>query len=118
MKPNLARQFNNRGNAYLFKKDDDRAIQDYDEAILLGPNEPEAFNGRGLIHLIKKDYSRAILNYDRAILLAPDYAKSLYGRGLAESANGDTEKSSADIAATKRIDPNVGDVFTTYGFRP
>src|ERR1700736_6549493 len=45
---NLAIAFNNRGNAYHEKKEYDRAISDYDEAIKLDSNYARAFYNRGI----------------------------------------------------------------------
>jgi hypothetical protein len=42
----LANIFNSRGNAYAMKREFDRAIADYDQAILLAPNLPGPFLGR------------------------------------------------------------------------
>jgi len=44
---NLAIAFYNRGNAYVRKGQNDRAIQDYDQAIRLNPNFADAFYNRG-----------------------------------------------------------------------
>jgi tetratricopeptide (TPR) repeat protein len=43
---NLAITFNNRGNAYLNKRDLDRAIADFDEAIRLDPKYDRTYGNR------------------------------------------------------------------------
>src|ERR1035437_445783 len=43
---NLAMVFNNRGIAYKNKGQYDRAIQDYDQAIKLNPNDADAIKNR------------------------------------------------------------------------
>jgi tetratricopeptide (TPR) repeat protein len=43
----LAKTFNNRGNAYDYKKQYDRAIEDFNEAIRLKPDFAIAYNNRG-----------------------------------------------------------------------
>jgi len=42
----LANIFNSRGNAYAMKREFDRAIADYDQAIRLAPNNPGPFMNR------------------------------------------------------------------------
>src|SRR5215475_9343965 len=64
-----AAAFYNRGIAYRGKGQFDRAIQDYDEAIRLNPNNASAFFMRGNAYAGKDQYDRAIEDYDRAIRL-------------------------------------------------
>ena len=42
------------------KRDYERALADYDQAIKLNPNYPAAYLNRGSIYYEKKDYDRAI----------------------------------------------------------
>src|ERR1700687_2230729 len=72
----LAVAFQNRGTAYLGKGDNDRAIEDYDQAIRLDPNYANAFNSRGVAYQNKGDNARAIQDYDQAIRLDPDDANA------------------------------------------
>src|SRR5262249_5138745 len=39
--------YNNRGSAYLAKKDYERALADYNASLELDPKNPRAYNGRG-----------------------------------------------------------------------
>src|SRR5471032_1886728 len=57
---NLAWAFNNRGNAYTEKKEYDRAIADYDQAIRLNPKYALVFDGRGINYKNKGQLDRAI----------------------------------------------------------
>src|SRR5260370_39038320 len=54
--------FNNRGNARYRKGDYDHAIEDYDQAIKLDPNEPTAYDGRGSVYYSKGQYEHAPQN--------------------------------------------------------
>src|ERR1700683_3224373 len=56
----LAAAFTNRGTAYNDKREYDRAIQDYDQAIRLNPNYAEALSNRGTAYNDKREYDRAI----------------------------------------------------------
>src|SRR6185437_12876714 len=82
---NLAIIFYDRGTAYLDgKKDYDRAIADYDQAITLDSKYVFAYSNRGKAYQIgKKDYDRAIADYGRAIKLDPKNATAYYNRGSA-----------------------------------
>jgi tetratricopeptide (TPR) repeat protein len=72
---NLAIAFNNRGNAYLDKRDYDRAIKDYDEAIRLDPNDDLYFGNRGDAFRITGQYERAIADYRKALSLKIEEAR-------------------------------------------
>ena len=99
--------FNNRGNTYFGKKDYDRAIRDYDQAIRVRPNYPEAFNNRGYAYFHKKDYDHAVQNYDQAIKLNPKYAKAFNNRGGAHDEKRQYDQALADYEAAAGIDPKV-----------
>jgi lipoprotein NlpI len=74
---------NNRGNAHQNKRDFDRAVQDYDEAIRLDPDSALAYNNRGSAYQHRGDYDRAIQDYDRAIKLDSGSALAFNNRGRA-----------------------------------
>ena len=68
---NRAVAFLSRGNAYNGLGQYDRAIEDYDQAILLKPSYAKAFVNRGNAWLRKGDPDRAIQDYDEALRLDP-----------------------------------------------
>src|SRR5580658_4163119 len=68
---NLSIAFNNRGNAYRTKEDNDRAIADYNESIRLNPKYAYPYNGRGNVWRDRGDNDRAIADYNTAIKLDP-----------------------------------------------
>ena len=65
------------------KKDYDKAIADYNEAIRLDPGYAHAYNGRGKTWSAKKDYDKAIADYNEAIRLYPGYVHAYCNRGVA-----------------------------------
>jgi Flp pilus assembly protein TadD len=54
-----------------------------------------------------KDYARAIADYTEAFRLDPDYAETLMRRGIVRRLNGDKTGGDADVAAAKKIDPDL-----------
>jgi tetratricopeptide (TPR) repeat protein len=86
-KKNLASDLNNRGIAYRDKGQYDRAIQDYDEAIRLIPNDGKLFNNRGTAYFSKGQFDRAIRDYDEAIRLDPKNAEFIDNRRSAADAD-------------------------------
>jgi tetratricopeptide (TPR) repeat protein len=67
----LAIAYSNRGSAYSDKGQLDRAIQDYDQAIMLDPSNAIAHYNRGIAYSAKGQLDPAIRDYDQAIKLDP-----------------------------------------------
>jgi tetratricopeptide (TPR) repeat protein len=115
---NLAAVFNNRGRAYYHKKDYDRAIEDYDQAIRLGLSDSDSFYRRGLTYFEKNDYSRAIQDFNEALKSDPDNVAALQKRGWAYEAKKDYDQAIRDYDRAISLQPNYGPAFvrraTTY----
>jgi hypothetical protein len=60
-----------------------------------------------------KNYAAAIADYDAALKELPKQASVLYGRGLAKQLKGDASYAS-DIAAAKRIKPDIVETFDQW----
>ena len=71
-----------RGDSYAALGQHQRAIEDYDKAIELGPTA-NRYGNRGLSYHALGQYQRAIQDYDHAIKLNPDYAYAYCNRGMA-----------------------------------
>jgi len=70
LRQTLAIAYHRRGTAYASKKEYDRAIADFTEAIEIDPKHVSAYNDRGLAHTSKGDYARAIADVTRAVELS------------------------------------------------
>ncbi|MBT9438251.1 MAG: tetratricopeptide repeat protein, partial [Desulfobacterales bacterium] len=75
----------NRGVAYAFLNQYERAIEDYNKAIALDPNNAEAYNNRGVAYAFLNQYERAIADYNKAIALDPNFAMAYDNREIARS---------------------------------
>jgi tetratricopeptide (TPR) repeat protein len=113
---NLAFAFNNRGNAYLNKKDYDRAIANYSDAIRLDPSYAVAFRNRGLTYRYKKDHDRAIADYSDAVRLDPKYAGAYNDRCFYRAIIGQLQQALADCNESLRIRPNDANTLDSRGF--
>ena len=58
-----------------------------------------------------------ITDYNAALRLNPKRPDSLYGRGLAKLKGRDTKGGNADLAAARRIRPDIAGEFARYGLR-
>jgi Tfp pilus assembly protein PilF len=108
---NLSKAFDSRGLAYMHKRDYDRALQDYDQAIHLDPRSATAIYNRGLTYRLKGDYGHAISDYDQALELTPTDADSFYGRGLSYAQQGNYDRAVQDYSQALRINPGMAHVF-------
>ena len=69
--PSAARSIDHAGNAWIAKKNYDRAIESLNQALKRKPDYAEAFANLGNAWDGKRDYDRAIDNYNKAIKLDP-----------------------------------------------
>src|SRR5579863_8913897 len=101
----LALTFNTRGNANYDKGLSDRAIEDFDQAIKLNPNDAEAFYGRGSAYYQKGNDERALQEYDQAIKLRSDYTNAYNNRGYIYFKRGDLDRAIQDFDSAIKLDP-------------
>ena len=70
-----------RGDAYLAKRQLDKALQDYDLAIRINPNLAAAYSGRGAVLYIQKKYDEAASECTKALALYPKEGRAYLERG-------------------------------------
>jgi len=107
---NFATAHIHRGDAYVAKKDVDRAISDYTDAIRLDPKNASARFNRGRAYILKGDYDyeSAISDFTEAIRLDPNIrlqGEALTFRGAAYALKGDYEHAITDYAEAMRLNP-------------
>ena len=59
------------------------AIEAYEEAIRVKPDDPEPYDLRGDVYLRIRDYGKALKSYDEALRIDPESSEYLKDRGLA-----------------------------------
>jgi tetratricopeptide (TPR) repeat protein len=98
-----------RGAEWRGKKEDDKALADYNVAIKLEPTVPAIFNNRADIFRDRGDLDRAIADYSTAIRLDPLYTAAFTNRGLAYVEKKDFEKARTDFQAALSVPPKHND---------
>lgn len=101
-----------RALAYSMTGKLERAIRDYDEAILIRPDFPQALNNRAWTYYKMGRLSDGAGDVDRALQLAPASPPALDTRAHIRQAQGDAEAALADYRAAMRIGgPNTVQVY-------
>lgn len=93
------------GDQWMQKKEYDKAIADYSEAIRLDPENARAFNNRGYASYQKKQYARAVEDYTEAIRLNPRYEYAFTNRADALHMLGKHDESTRDLDRVLEINP-------------
>lgn len=113
--PDLAKAYNNRGNAKGRLRRYKEAIADYDEAIRLDSDYAYAYNNRGNAKSLLGLYKEAIADHDKAIRLDPDFAKAYSNRGNAKSNRGLYKEAIADYDKAIRLDSDYAYAYNNRG---
>lgn len=81
----LIKKFIKKGLKYNYKKSNfEKAIQMFDKAIELNPNNPNAYKYRGDVYMIT-NAEKAIQDYVKAVELKPNYISAYYSRAIISS---------------------------------
>jgi len=93
----------------------ERAIAEYNEAVLQNPQNPEAYNNRGDVYHQLGEYERAIDDFDEAIRLDPQYADAYSYRGYAFYDLGEYERAIDNYDEAIRLDPQIASSYKLRG---
>ena len=93
----------------------DKAIDDCDDAIDSDSRNPSYFDSRGWVYLRQGKYKKALADFDRSLGLQPEAAWPLYGRGLTQARLGNAEQAEADLAAARKLRPDIATLVAYAG---
>ncbi|MCK5635692.1 MAG: tetratricopeptide repeat protein, partial [Anaerolineales bacterium] len=105
----------NRGYDFSELGDQDRAIADYDKAIVLNPLYVRAYTLRGIAHSEQDDFDIAIADYNRSLDLDPEYPWAYMNRGYAYYEQGDFDRGFADYDLAIRFAPELSEAYNIRG---
>ena len=109
--PKIVEDYINRGNAYNYISEHDKAIADYSEAIKLKLNYAKAYYHRGVAYCKNREYDKAIKDYNEVIKREPDYAEAYGARGEAWLHLKEWEKARADLTFARNRDFDITTLF-------
>ena len=105
-----------RGFTWYNKKDNNKAIADYNKALEINPNYELAFYNRGSALVAEKKYDKAIADYNKVIELKPYYIDSAYtARGNVWKAKKKYDKAIDDYNQAIKINPDLANAYYRRG---
>lgn len=93
----------------------DAAIEDFENAIELNPNDPESYHYWGVVYARRDKLNHAIKKFSEAIKIDSCYADAYKMRGLAYSDIGKHKKAIKDYSKAIKINPNDADAYNKRG---
>ena len=93
----------------------DKAINSFQKALLLQPNNAEIYNNIGVAFKEKNMFGKAIEAYDKAIYINPNYAEAFYNKGVANQDRGNLEEAIKAYASAIQFNPNYAAAFSNMG---
>jgi tetratricopeptide (TPR) repeat protein len=111
----LAFPYITRGLSYANLDEEERAIEDFDRAIEIDPEDAIAYLNRGSTYGALGEHERAIEDFDRAIERDPEYASAYVGRGNAYGALGEHERAINDYDRAIERDPEYAGAYYSRG---
>lgn len=102
---NLAIAYSNRGNSFLRRGENEKAIQDYGQAIRLDPTFADAYRNRGAAWFNLGNYDKAISEYDAVVRLEPGESSGYTDRCSARALLGQAREAKADCDKALALDP-------------
>ncbi len=95
--------------------DHSRAIELYDKALELRPEDPASINNRGACKARMGDHKGAIADYERVLQLVPDDARALHNRGRSRMVLGEYMAALRDIDRSIALQAGVAQAFYDRG---
>ncbi len=103
--------YHNRGVAWFYKGNYDKAIADYTSALEINPNYAEAYYSRGGAWFHKGDYDKAIADCTRTLEINPNDFEAYNNRGSVWFCKREYDKAIADHVMSLKINPNYADAY-------
>ncbi|MDR0587393.1 MAG: hypothetical protein LBG61_00220, partial [Burkholderiales bacterium] len=103
------------GKAFGLKKDHERAIEDFSEAIILNPQETEFFLLRGTEYYLSRKYNLAYRNLSVVVTREPNNAEALFFRGLVNNFMNKPDRVIEDLDKAIGLGYKVSDAYAVRG---
>jgi tetratricopeptide (TPR) repeat protein len=111
-----ARVYNNLGNGYKLRGENEKAIAAYSKSIDLDSLDPKPRLNRAVIYSTSKQFYLAIKDYDKAIALNPAAMEIYISRSVMFRNMGRYEDAIVDLTRVIKSDPRNADYFLDRGY--
>jgi tetratricopeptide (TPR) repeat protein len=81
----------------------DQALQAFDQALKLKPNDPALITFKGIVYYAKGNNGKAMQLFEEAIKLNPNFARAYYQRGMVYQAQEKYSQAIPDLEKAKRM---------------
>jgi len=112
--PHIAIAYIDRGTAFLNRREYDRAISDFDQALNMNPSKEKIssiYNNRGNAYAGKGVYDEAISDFNKAFALNPRYEVAYSNRGNAYYIKGLYKEALSDFNKALEINPGYFEAY-------
>ena len=93
----------NRGTIYIYKRDYEKALHDFNKAINLKPDYYEAYCNRGAALAYMKNMNESLKDFNKAVQINPQFAEAYYSRGFTKLCLNDTTGACSDWKVLKQL---------------
>lgn len=107
----LAVALGNRGIAYAGKGQLDRAIQDFNDALVVKPGFAAVLVRRGAIYRHQGNMDRAMADFEEAVRVAPKFADGYDDRGGIYAERGQYDRALADFNTAIQLNPKSASAY-------
>ncbi|MCF8374297.1 MAG: tetratricopeptide repeat protein [Bacteroidales bacterium] len=113
--PNQAEALNNRGFAYYFQGDYEKALADYNQAIKIDPGFSTSYVNRGTLLMDNNKNDWALKDFTKALEIYPKHATAYINRGIILKQEGKTEEALSDFNHAILLDPLMAESYINRG---
>lgn len=103
------------GYTYLLKGENDKAIQELNQALLLDPKSFDAYYNLGLVMLKEERNNEALEKFQKAVDLSPKDFKGHLQKGVAYRNLGMYKEASVSLAQANKLLPGSADIIYETG---
>lgn len=98
-----------RGKKYLFEEKYDQALESYQKAETLKPDDPKIYNYIGYAQILQDKPSEAVVSLKTSIQLDPQYALAYYNLSIAYWMLNQRPQSVRELDKALHLDPHLAD---------
>ncbi len=106
--------YQNRGFVYFNQEQWDLALDDYNKAIALNPEDTKAYIDRGFVYFNQKQWDLALDDYNKAVALNPEDAKAYINRGVLYERQEQWDLALADFNKAIALNPDNPELAYAY----